>query len=327
MRLALCLAASFLPILAGTLVASIPLACPYCGRPVSAEVMGPPITVTIDNHPSARPQSGLNQACLVFEAPVEGGITRFLAVYGHGQAVPEIGPVRSMRPYFVVLAKSLGAVLAHCGGSPEAYALAPGLGLPHLDEIRDHKGFWRDPSRKMPHNLYTSTAKLQNELTVHPFAATGLPEPGSFGLVEAGEPEPVVTLPYAGKAGFVYEPSSGTYLRTLNGATHAGRDGRPIKAGTVIVVGLPVTVLDKIGRVRLDFGRADPCLLYAGGRVVPAYWPGATGRVRQVVDAAGTPIPLKPGTIWFALVPAKVSAAKQPVGTVTPVTRVKPVEW
>ena len=117
MRRFLLLPFSLLILFSNLRAAEAPPSCPYCGRSVVKGPVGPPVAVMVDNHPGARPQSGLNQACLVFEAPVEGGITRFMAVYGHGQEVPKIGPVRSIRPYFVRLAKSLGAVLAHCGGS------------------------------------------------------------------------------------------------------------------------------------------------------------------------------------------------------------------
>ena len=322
------LANAFLSVLiaSGGARAALQTVCPYCGRPVTGEIPGPPLAVMIDNHPAARPQSGLNQACMVFEAPVEGGITRFLAVFGHGQLAAEIGPVRSMRPYYVLLAKSLGAVLAHCGGSPEAYTLAPQIDLAHLDEIRDGRGFWRSQTRKQPHNLYTSSAKLKSEIDRHRWGSMSMPaDPGLFIPPRGGLQTEEILLPYFGRAGFSYRPATGSYLRTVNGVVQAGRDGAPVIAATVVVIGVPVTVIDRVGRVSIDFGSARQCQVYQGGRVMRGYWAGGTGQVRRVVDADGAVAPFAPGTIWFALVPA---GAGTPLGIHDrEPLRVVPSEW
>ena len=81
-----------------------------------------PVAVMIDNKYEARPWSGLSYAGLVFEAPVEGGITRFLAVYSSSREIKKIGPVRSIRPYYLDWASGYGALMAHIGGSPAALA-------------------------------------------------------------------------------------------------------------------------------------------------------------------------------------------------------------
>ena len=79
-----------------------------------------PMAVTIENNEKARPQSGLDQANLVIEAPVEGGITRFLAIFADNQEVKSIGPIRSARSYFLDWAQEFDALYSHVGGSPEA---------------------------------------------------------------------------------------------------------------------------------------------------------------------------------------------------------------
>src|SRR5260221_8029347 len=71
-----------------------------------------PFAVMIDNHPDARPSSGLAEASLVIEAPVEGGMTRYMAVFDATTTVDQIGPVRSARPYFVDFANAFGALYA-----------------------------------------------------------------------------------------------------------------------------------------------------------------------------------------------------------------------
>ncbi len=121
-----------------------------------------PIAVMINNAPAARPQSGLSEADMVYEVLAEGGITRLIAVYQsyHGEAT--IGPVRSIRPYLIGIGDSLHALLVHAGGSPDAYAILQHGGREHLDEITNAGApFWRDSSRKAPHNLYTNEVKLR----------------------------------------------------------------------------------------------------------------------------------------------------------------------
>ncbi|MFD1886742.1 DUF3048 domain-containing protein [Paenibacillus wenxiniae] len=121
-----------------------------------------PLAVMINNAPAARPQSGLSEADMVYEVLAEGGITRLIAVYQsyHGDAT--IGPVRSIRPYLIGIGDSLHALLVHAGGSTDAYAILQGGGREHLDEITNASApFWRDSSRKAPHNLYTNEIKLR----------------------------------------------------------------------------------------------------------------------------------------------------------------------
>jgi len=79
----------------------------------------PTTAVMIENSTAARPQSGLDQAGVVFEAIAEGGITRFEAIYQDSQPA-YLGPVRSVRPYYIQWALGFDAAIAHVGGSPEA---------------------------------------------------------------------------------------------------------------------------------------------------------------------------------------------------------------
>src|SRR5690554_5162744 len=112
--------------------------------------------VMIENSISARPQSGVIQADVVYEILSEGTITRFLALF-HSQKPKRIGPVRSARTYYVQLAKGYDAIYSSAGGSPG------GLKLVQSDYIDDISGlaydgryFTRSSDRYAPHNLYTS---------------------------------------------------------------------------------------------------------------------------------------------------------------------------
>jgi hypothetical protein len=131
------------------------------GLLVDPSVNQRPVTgVMIENSTDARPQSGIDQAGVVFEAIAEGGITRFLAIFQDTQ--PDyIGPVRSARPYYVQWCMGFDCALAHAGGSPEALQNIRSWGTKDLNDTAGI--FWRVSSRYAPHNLYSSITKL-NEL-------------------------------------------------------------------------------------------------------------------------------------------------------------------
>ena len=113
--------------------------CPIDGEPATPQdIQRRPLAVMIENSPQARPQSGLTEACVVYEAITEGGITRFLAVYLHGNPAV-IGPVRSARPHFIDLAREYEAAFVHCGESYEALQILqhrPDDFQPGPDEVR-----------------------------------------------------------------------------------------------------------------------------------------------------------------------------------------------
>nr|MCU0495649.1 DUF3048 domain-containing protein [Chloroflexaceae bacterium] len=150
-------------------MAATPTAAPLTAeRGITRGIVGQRlVAVMIDNHPDARPQSGMNAAALVFEALAEGGVTRYMAVYEPkaNASISEIGPVRSARSYFVEWAKGLNAVYTHAGGSPEGLLLAEtATEIANLDALRDGAEglyFWRSTTRFAPHNLYTSTELLR----------------------------------------------------------------------------------------------------------------------------------------------------------------------
>ena len=133
---------------------------PLTGLDVEDRLEHPVVMVMVNNHPQARPQSGLNRADIVFEILAEGEITRFAAFY-HSETEGTIGPVRSARPYYMDLAEGMGAVIAHAGGSPAAKERFTQPGYPSLDGIAGgSQYFTREEFRQAPHNLYTSMEQL-----------------------------------------------------------------------------------------------------------------------------------------------------------------------
>lgn len=133
---------------------------PLTGIQVKPELAKLPTTgVMIENSPDARPQSGLYDAGVVFEAIAEGGITRFLALFQ--EAKPErIGPVRSVRPYYLDFLKPFDAPIAHAGGSGQALAELHSQGFKDLEAFQNPNYYERISTRYAPHNLYTGRSRL-----------------------------------------------------------------------------------------------------------------------------------------------------------------------
>ena len=130
------------------------------GLPVAPSVNNQPVTaIMVENSTFARPQSGLDQAGVVFEALAEGGITRFMALYQDTQP-NYIGPVRSARPYYIEWALGFDAVYTHDGGSPEALSDIPAWNVKDLNEFYNAGAFEAITSRAAPHDVYTSIAQL-----------------------------------------------------------------------------------------------------------------------------------------------------------------------
>ena len=125
-------------------------AWPLTGVPVDAVADRPALAVKIENSIDARPQTGLNAADVVWEEVVEGGITRFVAVY-HSNLPPEIGPVRSIRPMDPAIAAPLHGLLAFSGGVPTYVDAARSSGLQVLTQDSGIDGFHRTSTRRAPH--------------------------------------------------------------------------------------------------------------------------------------------------------------------------------
>ncbi|HEY0443842.1 MAG TPA: DUF3048 domain-containing protein [Candidatus Limnocylindrales bacterium] len=199
---------------------------PLDGVLVPAEVAARhPIAVMIDDLNAARPQSGLNAASVVWQAPAEGGIPRYMLLFQEN--IPGlVGPVRSSRYYFIAWASEVRAMYVHAGGSPQALSTlrAKGSGqyVYNADDFRyEGRYLWRIKTRFAPHNLYTDGAHLRKLATV--VHATDGPITGAwtFAPDAALADRPTggridVSYPY-NKIRYDYDRNTNTYLRRVTG--------------------------------------------------------------------------------------------------------------
>ncbi len=225
-----------------------------------------PLAAMIDNHPDARPVFGLSRAGLVYEAEAEGGITRYLAIFAGGETIEKIGPVRSVRPYFIDWAREFSALLIHCGGSPEALTKIIKDNIFDLNEFYNGSYFWRDKDRAAPHNIFTSSANLEKYLE-----ATAKKEGRflSWRFKDDGEATAVneqikISFKYPDfSVEWNYDIINNDYLRSLDGSVHKDGEGREIRAKNVIIQYNQAEVIDAELRLKMETsgsGRAIVCL-------------------------------------------------------------------
>ncbi len=265
--------------------------------------------VAIDNGRNSEPQSGLAEAEVVFELPVEGGITRFLALFYH--ATPEkIGPVRSARHYVIPLAQGLNAVYIHCGQSIFAQSYFEENDVEHINEISHTSGFWRDSSRSAPVNLYTSWENLVEETTslgwyepVSVPAFTFFTEEEQSALVVGEVTE--IHIPYTYKA-VDYLWDGEKYLRQSNGKPHADAEtGETLSAVNIIVQYVETTVISNEGHLDIDYYAGGKGLIFNNGQVREIQWlqEDATSPMTYTYADTGKAVQLMPGKTFINLVP------------------------
>lgn len=274
-----------------------------------------PWIVMIDNHPNAWPQSGLDRASIVFEALAEGGITRFMAVFQDGLLpdAPEIGPVRSVRLYFVQWAMGFQGVLMHAGGSPDGLELArstdqivnaEALALPHYARRIDR--------RSVPHNLYTSSELLRAFVNDKDQSLPDDPEIGYlFDQIAPAEPIQAATISYrftdpTFRASWTYDPETNGYLRTMSGRPHSDQiSGKQLWARNVVVMETNEALRpgDTKGRLDVHTIGSGPALIFSAGQRIEATWrkEDAAAPLR-FYDTEDQEIVFNVGTIWIAAI-------------------------
>ncbi len=309
-----------------TTTTTAPPNAPLTGLPdASKESLGrPALSVKIENSPDARPQAGLEVADVVYEEAVEGGITRFLAMFN--STVPaSIGPIRSVRAMDANIVWPVGGVFAYSGGAEVNVASIRASTANTVDETAARGAMFRT-SRAAPHNLYGRTAEL------FAFGGKPVPPPALFEYLTANEiavGEGVQSF----RVGFIngYDPTytwdatTKTWARSYGANPFVAESGARI-APTNVVVQFTPYLGDGEGQT-VGEGEA---WIFSDGVLRKGRWIRPSRDVAaRYVDASGAPIRLRPGTTWVELLPSTspvdVVAAPLPppttVATTTTTTR------
>ncbi|BFH60332.1 DUF3048 domain-containing protein [Paenibacillus azoreducens] len=280
------------------------------GLPVDKPVTQRPLSVMINNAPAARPQSGLTQADIVYEVLAEGGITRLIGIFQSKGSNEKIGPIRSIRPYLIDIGESYGGVLVHAGGSNDAYAILQKQHKEDLDEIGNAGAyFWRDKTRKAPHNLYSDADKLREGADKRGYKKD-VNIPGYTFRAEDDLPEgedasgvDITFLLKSYKVTYQYNVEKKTYLRSINGKPHIDLNtGEQLSATNVVVLGANHKTLDDVGRLAVNLTSGGDAILLQRGKAIKGKWARAKNDVIRFVKD-GKEMPLYPGTTYFNIVP------------------------
>ena len=264
--------------------------------------------VMIENSRDARPQSGLGQAGVVFEAIAEGGITRFLALY-QDTAPESVGPIRSARPYYIQWNLGFDAAYAHVGGSPEALANIKAWNVRDLDQFANGGSYQRISSRPAPHNVYTSIAAL-NQLEVAKGYTTSTYTGFARKPKEAPAKQPsakAIDIAISGPLYAVhYDYIAGTnsYNRSMASAPHVeGSSGVPISPKVVIALVMPYgTAADGHHSEYNTIGNG-PAFVFQDGNVTLGQWSKLSNTAQfTFTDGTGKPLKLNAGQTWLTAV-------------------------
>lgn len=282
------------------------------GLPVSPDVNKRPVTaVMIENSPDARPQSGLDQASVVFEAQAEGGVTRFAALYQDTQP-NYLGPVRSARVYYIQWMLGFDAAYAHVGGAPDALQDITSWHVKDLNEFYNAGAYERISSRYAPHNVYTSIAQLNQIETSKGFTTstfTGFPR-----KAEAPSKTPNATsidVTFSGyyyNAHYDYNATNNTYKRSEAGAAHMelNKDGSTVQIAPKVIVAMVVPLsqgaLDASGAYYSNYATigSGTAYVFQDGVEQTGTWT-KTSNTSQITftDSTGKPLALNPGQTWI----------------------------
>ncbi len=266
------------------------------------------LSVAIDNHINAKPQSGLNEATVVYETSIAPGITRFLALYDLlEQDVTAIGPVRSAREHLVSLATGHGGSFAHAGGSGEALSILSGVPLLNFDEIYGAANyFYRDPSGAAPHNLYTNTESIKEGINDSPRTLLPLSHPwptgNMTGGIEANAAE-VRFIDHNNDVEFRWEGER--YIRYEKGQQVLLADSNPVEAGNIVVLKAPHEKIYKENLqewvIQANVIGSGPASFYRDGMVWEGKWEKTNHSEPFSFTVGNDPMVFATGNIWILI--------------------------
>jgi hypothetical protein len=298
-------------------------ASPLTGLQVAPDLAKRPVTgIMIENSQEARPQSGLQDAGVVYEAIAEGGITRFLSLFQDAQ--PQyIGPVRSLRPYYIDFAAPFQASIVHVGGSPDALSIVRSGNYRDLDQFFNGGYFSRISARPAPHNVYTSFAKLDALNHSKGYTSslfTSWPRKADKKL--AVPTAKTIDLAISGPiyyAHYDYDAASNSYLRSEGGAPHmdltSAGDKTGVRLQPKVVIALIMSyriAADGKHSIYGDTGSGQAFIFQDGGVTAGSWSKADTTSQISFADADGAPLKLNAGQTWITLVAAANKVTYKP---------------
>jgi hypothetical protein len=298
-------------------------ACPLTGQPAPSGSVPqrPALAVKVDNYPAARPQTGLDIADIVFEEPVEGGITRYVAVF-QCQSAGTVGPIRSARNIDIGILGEFGRpLLVNVGGIDPVLANIAASPIIENDLRTDPSVVLNPPGRVAPYDTYAALSSLWGS---RPTQTTPPAPVFEFAnTAPSGTPAASIAIPFSPSSNVVwnYDLATGEYLRSYGSSPDLSSDGTQNSAGNVIIQVVHVTygpwLENNVGGLEVQANLYEDASgvaeVFRNGVEVTGTWErDALGQPTQFLDSAGVPIPLQPGRTWVELVPSTVAVNVTP---------------
>lgn len=264
--------------------------------------------IMLENSPDARPQSGLKEAGVVFEAIAEGGITRFNALYQESR--PKlIGPVRSLRPYYVEWAAAFDPSVAHVGGSARALKMIRNGNYGRdIDQFFSPNAYWRASDRYAPHNVYTSFERLDALNKSKGFTTSsfdGFPRVDAKPAAKPNATRVAIDVSsHSYNVNYTYNKKSNTYSRSQGGAPHNDREKGRIAPKVAIVIKVPqTTVFEDGSRESYKVIGSGQAFIFQNGTVQKATWKKSGAKSQLTfIDSEKEPIELVRGQTWITAI-------------------------
>jgi len=274
----------------------------------AADLKKPVNAIIIENSPDARPQSGLKEAEVVYEAVAEGGVTRFLAMYQQNK--PKlIGPVRSLRPYYIDWLKPYDASIYHVGGSAKALKEVRSGGYKDLDQFFNDQAYYRSTDRLAPHNVYTTSKRIQSLNKSKKYTSS---KPKVFERID----ESPAKIPTARtisvsisdalfNSSYKYDTKKNRYIRSQAGAQHKDREKGVITSKVIIVMNVDErTERQETEREVITTSGSGKVTIFQDGIALKGTWT-KKNQASQLMfkDADGESIKLVRGQTWITAIP------------------------
>lgn len=275
-----------------------------------------PLAIMVENHPDARPQYGLTRASVVYEAAAEGGITRYLAVFG-GKDADRVGPIRSARTYYVEWMLEYDAIYAHAGGAQNAIDILSKLrkGEGNMDTVGEPV-MWRQRrgSEASEHTLYGSTVFMRRYSQDVKWHQDAKYTPWQFAADKRTAAERTVKavtaihIPYPGsyKVDFTYDAEKNVWNRTLVGKKDIDAlTNEQIAPTNVVVITIPRSEVVSAGKQvgQLEMNGTGQALIFKGGQVTKGTWKKeGQGKRTRFLDENNKEVTLIPGQTWVTVV-------------------------
>ncbi len=271
-----------------------------------------PLAIMMSNDKEALPQYGINRAGVVYEAPVESTMNRYMAILENYDDLDRIGSVRSCRTYYTYFAREFDAIYAHYGQSTFA--------LPYLDNVDNINGvkgvggtaYYRAKDKKAPHNAYASFDRLQKAIEKLGYSQEydsdykghyqfSVREPVILDGENAWDAWKVTPNYRLNNPWFEYHEDDGLYYRYQYGAEHRGSEGQ-IAVRNIIIQYCPAGYYADTAYRNINVHGTGWGYFVTGGKAIDVTWKkdGEFG-VTHYYDSTGEEIRLNPGKTWVCI--------------------------